>query len=140
METYAALLNLKIIIPSSKTSYVAVDRDFWHSLFAARVADVDLDETWYLARYPDVADAMRQGTLDSAREHYVATGYLEHRMPYLIEVDNDWYLAQYGDVDEAVQNRIFFSAQDHFEEMGYREGRFPFANFSLRSRKVSGIE
>ncbi len=140
METYAALLNLKIIIPSSKTSYVAVDRDFWQSLFVSRIADVDLDEAWYLRRNPDVAGAIRDGLLKDAQEHYAQTGYLEHRMPYPIEVDDNWYLAQYSDVNEAVKNRTFASAQDHFEESGYREGRFPFANFSLRTKKVVGGE
>ncbi len=140
METYAALLNLKIVIPSSKTSYVAVDRDFWQSLFSTRISDVDVDEQWYLRRYPDVASAIRNGRLNSGHEHYVQIGYLEHRMPYSIEVDSNWYLSQYADVNEAVLNRTFASAQDHFEERGYREGRFPFPNFALRTKKVTSVE
>ena len=135
METYATLLNMKVVIPSSKTSYVATDRRFWQSLLALRVDDIDLDEVWYLQRYPDIADAIRKGVLKSARDHYIHVGYLEHRMPYPIDVDSAWYLAQYSDVKAAVLDKLFISAQDHFEESGYREGRYPFPNFSLRTRK-----
>ncbi len=138
METYATLLNLRVVIPSSKTSYVAVERRFWQSLFALRIDDIDLDEGWYLERYPDVADAIRKGALKSARDHYVNVGYLEHRMPYPIDVNNDWYLEQYADVKAAVLAKTFISAQDHFEESGFREGRYPFPNFALRRKSSRG--
>ena len=135
METYATLLNLRVVIPSSKTSYVAVERDFWRDLFALRLASIDLDEAWYLERYPDIALSVRNGTLRSGRDHYIHAGFQEHRMPYQINVDSDWYLEQYPDIKAAVLNAIFVSAQDHFEESGFREGRFPFPNFSLRTVK-----
>ena len=140
METYATLLNLKVVIPSSKTTYVAIERDFWRSLFTLRLASIDLDEAWYLQRYPDVAEAVRNGVVKSARDHYTQTGYMEHRMPYPIDVDADWYMAQYSDVKAAVLDRTFLSAQDHFEESGYREGRYPFPNFALRTREAAGID
>ncbi|MCX7143505.1 MAG: type I secretion system permease/ATPase [Proteobacteria bacterium] len=37
------------------------------------------DEGWYLAKYADVADAIRQGKFKSAREHYLRHGHAEGR-------------------------------------------------------------
>ena len=46
-ETYATLLNRKIVLPSSTSNYVAIDRDYWIASLAARLAEVDLDPAWY---------------------------------------------------------------------------------------------
>ena len=42
---------------------------------------VPVDETWYCTVYPDVAEAIREGELASAQEHFVAHGYFEERSP-----------------------------------------------------------
>jgi hypothetical protein len=39
----------------------------------------DIDEAAYLAKYEDVAAAVRGGLVASAREHYLIQGYLERR-------------------------------------------------------------
>jgi hypothetical protein len=39
-----------------------------------------LDEAWYLERYPDVAERVRDGTFDSATDHYVSYGQAEGRL------------------------------------------------------------
>jgi SAM-dependent methyltransferase len=41
------------------------------------------NEAWYLARYPDVAEAVRRGDLGSGLEHYLACGRQEGRFPSL---------------------------------------------------------
>ena len=135
VETYATLLNLKLVVPASKSNYVAVNRDFWISALSDRLSNIDLDEVWYCEKYKDVASAIEAGFVQSARQHYCESGYFEHRMPYAITVDPDWYLLHNEDVREAVSNRLFASAQQHFEDVGYREGRHPFANFALRRRE-----
>ena len=137
METYAALLNLKMIVPSSKTNYVAIEKHYWQGAFEIRLLEIDVDETWYIEHYPDVAAAIAKRTIRDARHHYCQSGYFEHRMPYQIEVLADWYLSQYPDVRDAVGQGVFSSPQEHFEKLGYQEGRHPFPEFSLRKRSVA---
>ncbi len=132
-ETYAALLNVRKVLPSIKSNYVAVDRDFWISILGRNISQVMFDADWYLARYPDVAEAVRSGVLKTALEHYCHSGYFEHRMPYRIEVDAKWYLLEYPDVQLAITRKIFSSAQEHFEQIGYQEGRYPYPGFVLHT-------
>jgi glycosyl transferase family 2 len=44
--------------------------------------EVDFDEDWYLAAYPDVAAALRNGHLASGLEHYRSFGRSEGRRPH----------------------------------------------------------
>jgi SAM-dependent methyltransferase len=48
---------------------------------AADATAAGFDEAWYLARYPDVAEAVRRGDLRSGLEHYLACGRQEGRFP-----------------------------------------------------------
>ena len=41
-----------------------------------------LMSAWYLAEHPDVADSMRQGTVESAQQHFEKDGYREGRLPF----------------------------------------------------------
>jgi hypothetical protein len=132
VDTYATMLNRKLVIPSTKPHYVAVEKKYWTEFFGLRIAHIDIDEAWYLARYPDVAQAIEDKIVDSARQHYCQSGYFEHRMPYYIGVESDWYLTQYKDVKEAIDNKVFAASQDHFELIGFREGRHPYPHFALR--------
>ena len=134
VESYATLLNLKMVVPSSKSNYVAVDRDYWIYSFGSRIAEIDLDESWYLKRHPDVEAAIEKGLVSSAQQHYCESGYFEHRMPYQINVDEKWYIGQYEDVQTAIAKQHFTSAQEHFESIGFKEGRHPYPSFALRQR------
>lgn len=134
VETYAAMLNGRLLIPVARTRYVAVDKTYWTESFSLRIASVEVDEPWYLDRYIDVAKAIADNLVASASQHYCQSGYFEHRMPYYIAVDADWYTEQYGDVKEAISNKIFESAQTHFEIIGYEEGRHPHPGFALRMK------
>ncbi|HTW28665.1 MAG TPA: hypothetical protein VME92_16180, partial [Acetobacteraceae bacterium] len=125
VETFAGLVNRRILIPSERTHYVAVDRFFLASLMRDRLARIRVDETWYKTFYPDIAAAIAEGVVSSSRDHYIRFGYYEHRMPYPIEVDEEWYLDQYPDVREAIRNDDFQTGQAHFQMAGFREGRFP---------------
>lgn len=87
---------------------------------------IEVDEAWYVTRYPDVADAISQGIVPSAREHFLNDGYFEGRMPFQIKVNEAWYLEQNPGVAEFISRGDLESAQQHFEEHGYREGRKPF--------------
>jgi hypothetical protein len=96
------------------------------SLIRALLRNVDVDEAWYLKQYPDVAEAIRNGAIASAKEHFLNDGYFEGRIPFLIEVDEAWYLEQNPGIAEYVARGELESGQQHFNENGYREGRRPF--------------
>ena len=138
VESYATLLNLKLVVPSSKSNYVAVDRNFWTHSFGNLISAVALDDVWYCTRYPDVGEAVRKGVIRDAMQHYRESGYFEHRMPFPIFVDERWYLSQYDDVGSAIAKSVYSTAQEHFEEVGFREGRLPYPGFSLsKGREAS---
>ena len=87
---------------------------------------VEVDEAWYVKKYPDVDDAIRIGKIVSAREHFLSDGYFEGRLPFQIKVDEAWYLEQNPGVAEYIALGKLESAQQHFDDNGYREGRRPF--------------
>lgn len=89
------------------------------------LSGVDVDENWYVRQYPDVAEAIAEGAIRSARQHYIDNGYFEGRLPFPITVDETWYTAQYPDVADSIR-KGGESGQAHFMQEGYREGRLPF--------------
>jgi hypothetical protein len=46
-------------------------------LWALRGASIELDEAWYLKQYEDIALAVAEGSINSARQHFVDDGYFE---------------------------------------------------------------
>jgi hypothetical protein len=132
-DTYATLINKKLLVPSQKTNYLAVDRNFFVETFAKLLSGIHVDERWYVSHSPDVGKAIERGEFASALDHYVKVGYYEHRMPYEIEVNEEWYLDNYPDIAAAVRQGVFPSGRAHFYQLGYREGRFPHPNFRLRA-------
>lgn len=90
------------------------------------IIGVEVDERWYLERYPDIAQAIEEGVVQSARLHFVNDGYFEGRLPFPIHVDERYYLEHNSGVAEYVRKGLLESGQQHFEENGYTEGRLPF--------------
>ena len=90
------------------------------------IINMDMDETWYMQRYPDVAEAVRAGTFKSAKDHFVNNGYFEGRMPFPIKVDERYYLSRYPELAESIRREVIASGQQHFDENGYLEGRRPY--------------
>jgi hypothetical protein len=129
--SYATLINLKLLIPSPRTQYVAVDRNHLVDFMKPTLRKIYVDEEWYLAAHPDVAEAIAGGIVQDAKDHYVSAGYYEHRMPYEIEVDGAWYLEQYSDVRAAVKSGEIETARHHFYAAGFKEGRLPSAGFTF---------
>lgn len=134
MEAYSALMNRKLVFPSTRDEYMIVEKAYLAQALFSKISQILIDEEWYATRYPDVLSAIEDGKIKNISEHYALFGYYEHRMPYQIVVDEQWYLAQYEDVKKAVQVQVYDSGQSHFEECGYREGRVPFPNFRLKLR------
>ena len=137
LAVYGSLLGRKVVVPSTRTGYIAVDQFLFFELMACRLADVPFDEEWYLKTYPDVGEAIAGGTISSAVKHYARFGYFEHRMPRNIVVDPVWYTEVHPDVREAIERKVYNSAQDHFEVAGFREGRLPYAGFDLFCHRIS---
>jgi hypothetical protein len=93
------------------------------------------DERWYLETYPDVYDAIKEGRIRSAFEHYSTTGYYEGRSPGPCEVDRNWYENHYVDVREAVKAGTIADSVEHFHQVGYSEGRAPCAEQLAEAEK-----
>jgi hypothetical protein len=114
-------------------SFAAVNGELTVSTTYARFTDmirtllgsIEVDEAWYLTQYPDVAEAIRDGTVMSAKDHFLSDGYFEGRMPFPIAVDEAWYLEQNPGVADYIVRGELLSAQQHFNDNGYREGRRP---------------
>jgi hypothetical protein len=95
-------------------------------LLKMMISGIEVDEAWYLKTYEDIAKAVREGSIESARRHFVDDGYFEGRLPFPMRVDERWYQQYYADVGESVRKGVIVSGQVHFDEDGYREGRLPF--------------
>jgi hypothetical protein len=131
LPLYGTLLGRKLVVPSARTGYVAVDQFLFFELMARRLAAVPVDEVWYLETYPDIKDAIASGAVRSAKHHYARFGYFEHRMPRNIVVDNVWYLEAHPDVRDAIRQGVYVDGQEHYLMAGFREGRLPYAGFDL---------
>jgi hypothetical protein len=95
-------------------------------LLKLMIRGIDVDEDWYARAYDDIGQAIRAGSIASARQHFINDGYFEGRLPAAIRVDEAWYLRRYPDVAEGIRKGILTSAQEHFDMDGYKEGRLPF--------------
>jgi hypothetical protein len=128
------LVNKKIMLPSQKTDYIAVDTHYLSHALKEKIGQILVDEKWYLNQYPDVTEALASGNIKTISEHYNIYGYYEHRLPYKISIDEKWYLSEYVDIREAVKSGVFASGQSHFDVVGYKEGRIPYPHFRLKLR------
>jgi hypothetical protein len=120
LKSYVTISNVKgeLKVSCSYENLVQILRQL--------IIGIEVDEEWYLGRYPDIAGAIDEGTVKSARLHFVNDGYFEGRLPSPIHVDERYYLSQNADVVEFVRKGQLKSGQQHFEENGYSEGRLPF--------------
>jgi len=105
--------------------HVTLSYDAFVRLVQLMARSVDVNEQWYLAQNPDVAEGIRQGQFRSAKHHWIDFGYLEGRLPYELTVDSNWYLTNYPDIAEAVNAATEESALSHYRRTGFLEGRIP---------------
>lgn len=87
------------------------------------------DETDYLARYGDVAAAVRAGDFVSGYDHFLDFGLYEGRDPSIL-YSEAFYRSEYPDVDAAIRDGFFRSGLEHFLKFGSSEGRNPSAFFN----------
>ena len=112
---------------------VCLPRTVLTDLFLQVFGDL-VDEDWYLQRYPDVADAVSRGLVETAALHYAQAGIYEGRMPYRVRLDNADYLENHSDVRASIRDGAFRSALDHFVQVGFGEGR----TFQLAAEETAG--
>jgi hypothetical protein len=102
---------------------LTVDREGFKAFIREVLRTMPFDEAWYLARYPDVAEAVAKGET-TARDHYVEFGYYEGRLPGLEGFDAAAYCRAYPDLVHFLSHPGSMElASAHFVEHGYREGR-----------------
>jgi hypothetical protein len=116
------LLRRLRVLPVARDRPVSLPFGLYVELVKAAVGGA-VDETWYLSRYPDVAQAIKQGVFTSAAHHFAASGLAEGRMPFPVELDETDYLARHADVAKAVAAGKLRSAAEHFYTAGFVEGR-----------------
>lgn len=105
---------------------VTVSYENFVKILKTLIRGIEVDEAWYVRTYEDIGNAIKEGIVRSARQHFIDDGYFEGRLPFPIVVDELWYLKENPDVAESVRTGIVASAQDHFDKDGYSEGRLPF--------------
>jgi len=123
-------LCIKTVSFNGHCEYV-VPESVFDILLKAAVKSIKVDEVWYLEKYPDVNQGVKEGGDSNAADHYRRYGYKENRQPHPIAVDQDYYLETNPDVAEALKLGLVKSAQDHFDGAGFAEGRLPYATYSL---------
>ncbi len=125
---FSALKNAVKLVSLKGQLKIDLTYDEFLAIIRQLLQAAPVDEAWYRASYPDVAEAIEAGTYRSAKHHFVANGYLEGRRPFPMDVDENWYLTAYPDVRDGIEDGLFVSAQEHFTRHGYDEGRRPAAS------------
>lgn len=122
---YSRIRNSLNINSSNNEVVATIKFDDLEKIIRTFLLSINVDEIWYRISYPDIDKAIRAGTIESAREHFIRDGYFEGRLPFAMTVDENWYLSTYEDIRSAVADGIFLSAEEHFVSHGYEEGRVP---------------
>ena len=104
---------------------VTCDLDSLRRLGFLAMQGVPIDEQCYLETHPDVRQAIADGHVAYASDHYPRSGYLEGRMSIDPHVDEAWYCRIYPEVGGAMEAGTVVDASTHFIESGWREGRQP---------------
>lgn len=81
------------------------------------------DEQWYLDKYPDVAAAVKEGSLDSGRTHYEHSGRSEGRIAF--NFNPDWYRQSYPLANEEIGRGVASSLLEHYLLVGRPRGYLP---------------
>lgn len=118
-----------------RSDEVTIPTELFKLLLQVAVANSDFNRTGYLHSNPDVAAAMRNGSVEDARVHYVGFGFFEGRTGATPEVDEAWYLRTYTDVADGVRSGQIESAAEHFRVVGASEGRSPSASYRLAAEQ-----
>ena len=92
-------------------------------LLGEALRQVEVDESWYAERYPDVHAAILAGDTPSAAAHFRLAGYREGRLPRKPAFDAAYYFDRYKDLAGAFDRTDASGLLYHYETQGYFEGR-----------------
>jgi hypothetical protein len=106
-------------------SKIAIDTKLLRALLRALAARMPFSEEFYLATYPDLAEAHAVGKVPDLHEHFIESGFFEGRCGAPPEVDEAYYTGLYKDVGQAVLRGDIKSGADHYLRTGIAEGRVP---------------
>src|SRR5690606_13242451 len=104
-------------------SDLVVSRHGLVELLKAMLANIVVDEPWYLETYPDVRRAVDEGSIADAETHSRTFGYFEGRLPAALGFDPDRYLEKNPDLKQPLGARGSDAIFEHFLRHGYQEGR-----------------
>jgi hypothetical protein len=128
----------KLEIRAREGAVVVLSHEKLRALVRGFLELVQVDEEWYRSTYPDVAEGIANGTVPSAKDHFIHDGYFEGRLPHDVEIDDVWYYETYPDV-AANFKAGGPSAKEHYLEHGYREGRSPVPPAAASSSMLRGV-
>lgn len=114
--------RLALVPKTADNNNVTVTKTVVRDLLKMALAD-RFDEAWYLERYPDVAEALRKGVIQSGFDHYASAGVYEGRVPYAFPIDELDYLNRHRDVARSLTQGPYKTAAEHFYAVGFVEGR-----------------
>ena len=106
-------------------SKIAIDAKLLRAILQALAEASGFNQEFYLASYPDIAEAFAAGEIDDLRQHFVELGFFEGRMGAPPPVDEAFYTSLYKDVGEAVLRGDVKSGAEHYMRSGAAEGRVP---------------
>jgi hypothetical protein len=110
------------LVPVRGRLFVEIERDRFLAIVRQQLDLIAVDEAWYREAYPDAAGHIAAGRYDSAKGHYVATGYFDGYLPADVDVDEPWYVSRYAHVRTGLAEGAASSAKDHYLRIGYGEG------------------
>ncbi len=124
-------VTTETVSPDGSSSVTVPGHIFRTLLIGALKHKAVFDENYYLSKNSDVREAIKNGAIPGAAEHYYLSGYFEGRPPVELIINEKFYLDNNPDVFIAIRTGKVKSAQEHFEYSGFFEGRSPYSGFSL---------
>lgn len=113
------------------TDSVVLKREAFKLLvIKAIVEELSFDDDWYRATYPDVDEAVKSGSFESAHEHFLRNGYFENRLPTKATFDVRFYYKTYEDLQSAYRPNDKEGLLEHYLSAGSFEGRAPSEEWS----------
>lgn len=117
-------LSAQVNDPDQKTFGIRV----LNQLISHIILQIGIDETRYLADYPDLKAAVDDGQIGSGAEHFATTGFFERRRALPANFDPEWYTRKYPDVAQYMAHGEDTTPADHFLDLGFNEWRLPCAS------------
>lgn len=104
-------------------AWAAFDPDWSAAQGHGHASNPFFDERFYLARYPEIAAAVRAGQVPSGFAHYCRFGHREGRDPHWLFSERLYHALNPGLDEPALAAGGFANGYDHYLRVGSLEGR-----------------